>query len=205
MSKQVLVFPESVLDRLGRFEGLLMGQRADAYLGEILKEENIRFVERESAEQDPSVKQLIPYVVLADRQGRVFAYQRTKKGGESRLHDLWSVGVGGHIEPQDVPDDLVTVMAYEAGFYRELAEETGLLFKKDICRLSVIGLLYDPSNLVGQVHFGVVHWVVLPGDSQPRFNDPALANGSFRPFGELVRDVDSFENWSKLVIQKLHY
>ncbi len=58
------------------------------------------YVERERAERTPEWKQVIPYsVVLCD--GKVFLLRRTKGGGEARLFDKLSIGVGGHINPID--------------------------------------------------------------------------------------------------------
>lgn len=74
-----------------------------------------RFVDREQAEANPAWKQWIPYCMLrcgdwstaavpstAEDDRGVLLVQRTKKGGETRLHESWSIGLGGHIEPIDV-------------------------------------------------------------------------------------------------------
>ena len=58
------------------------------------------FVERRHAETDSSLKQLIPYCVLL-RGDEIFLMRRKPKGGESRLFNLHSIGVGGHINPVD--------------------------------------------------------------------------------------------------------
>ena len=60
------------------------------------------FVERAHAERDPSLKQPIPYCVVI-QDGKVLLLTRSKKGGEARLHDKLSIGVGGHVEPVDLP------------------------------------------------------------------------------------------------------
>ena len=59
-----------------------------------------RYMKRSLAEEDPSFKQLIPYAIIMSG-GQVFKYRRGVKGGESRLHGLISVGVGGHISAVD--------------------------------------------------------------------------------------------------------
>ena len=73
-----------------------------------------RFVDRATAEQDPTHKQVIPYLVLRDGE-RWFLMRRTRAGGDARLHDLWSIGVGGHLNPGD--GDVA------GGLRREWAEE----------------------------------------------------------------------------------
>ncbi|MEG1686418.1 MAG: hypothetical protein RR276_00900, partial [Angelakisella sp.] len=57
------------------------------------------FIPRPEAENDPTRKQIIPYVVLC-RGSEVFATRRLNKGGEARLHGLLSLGIGGHINPE---------------------------------------------------------------------------------------------------------
>ena len=58
------------------------------------------YVPRPRAETDRSLKQIIPYLVLRDGD-RIFLMKRTSAGGDARLHDLYSVGVGGHLNPGD--------------------------------------------------------------------------------------------------------
>ena len=55
---------------------------------------------RSSAEMDPIYKQLIPYALLQTADGlHTGCYRR--KGSEKRLHDFWSVGIGGHVNQND--------------------------------------------------------------------------------------------------------
>ncbi len=203
MSKeQVLAFPSYLMDRFGQFQGL-MKEEVLAYFDRITMSGSglLQYIDREAAEKDPSFKQIIPYVILR-RGNEVFAYQRTKKGGESRLYDKWSVGVGGHINPGD---DLDLIQdTYDAAFARELAEEVDLALygnREDVA--PVVALIYDPSDSVGRVHFGVVHVVSLTFDHVLNFKDPALANGRWEHIIDLKARKVEFENWSQLVLQDL--
>ena len=63
-------------------------------------EEEGFFVEREYAERTPTLKQIIPYT-LVTRGEEILLLQRTKGGGEARLHNKLSIGVGGHVNPVD--------------------------------------------------------------------------------------------------------
>src|SRR2546428_6358723 len=58
------------------------------------------FTPRASVEEDPSFKQIIPYLIVRHR-GRLFLVQRSTEGGETRLHGKYSIGVGGHINRGD--------------------------------------------------------------------------------------------------------
>ncbi len=51
---------------------------------------------RAEVEDDPSFQQVIPYVVVTDGP-RVFLMRRLRAGADSRLHDRYSIGVGGHV------------------------------------------------------------------------------------------------------------
>ena len=58
------------------------------------------FRRRGDVEVDRSWKQVIPYLVLRDDE-RYFLMRRTKAGGDARLHDRYSIGIGGHLNPGD--------------------------------------------------------------------------------------------------------
>lgn len=183
--EKVLVFPAHLLT----FEGVLTDSEEIAkVLQVVLNPANLLYIERDIAEKDFNFKQVIPYVLLMRNQ-HVFTYQRSKKGGESRLHSLWSVGVGGHINSGD-PD-------YHSAFMRELQEEVGLTPKTQ----KIIALLNDNSNDVGKVHFGIVH--AIPVEGTLAMNDPALANGHFQDSYEAYKNCEMFETWSKLVLTQV--
>src|SRR3990170_7918952 len=55
---------------------------------------------RGEVESDPSWKQIIPYLVLRDGE-RLFLMRRTRAGGDERLHELYTIGIGGHVHPAD--------------------------------------------------------------------------------------------------------
>lgn len=199
MSEQVLAFPATALQPFLALFKMDKGIVTDpttvaAILKEVLNPDYLRFIDRASAEQDPSWKQVIPYTVLENADCEIFAYQRTKKGGESRLHDKWSIGVGGHINPED--GETNDAGMYDRAFLRELQEEVGI---NGNFGHEIVALLYDPSNSVGEVHFGVVHSLYLTDDVTLSFNDPALSNGVWGKVTSL--ETDSLENWSKLVVE----
>jgi len=191
-SERILGFPAELLDRLGRFRGF--SAAVDRYLPAILARLEVR--PREQAEEDPSFKQLIPYVVF--RSGRqVFRYVRGRRGGESRLHELHSIGVGGHIAAGDVS---LFENVYEAGMRREIAEEVEAPPGAEPPR--VVGLINDDSTPVGRVHFGVVHIWELPVPELRR-REGALVRAGFAPLAELAAERERFESWSQFVLDWL--
>src|SRR4051794_3879207 len=98
MEEEVLVVPAHVLFQRGEWFGLTT--ELDSFQSILDDPRSLEFRPRSNVETDPSVKQLIPYAILI-REDQVFAYRRGKAGGENRLHDLWSIGVGGHISKED--------------------------------------------------------------------------------------------------------
>src|SRR5437763_16940392 len=89
----VLVIKRSLFDQLGSFQGLHFEPRK--YLDAILSRGNNFFLRRPLAEEDPSHKQIIPYVLLVHGD-KVFYYVRGKRAGEQRLVAKGSIGIGGH-------------------------------------------------------------------------------------------------------------
>jgi len=104
--EEVLVVPASLLMELGPFSGFL--RSVDRYLPALLDRSNQSFRPRSLVEDDPSFKQLIPYVILEcndENETRLFRYTRGKGQGEKRLHALQSIGIGGHISVEDAQGD----------------------------------------------------------------------------------------------------
>jgi predicted NUDIX family phosphoesterase len=167
------------------------------------------FVQRDHAEHDPDLKQVIPYTLVV-RAGEVLLLRRLARGGESRLHDKLSIGVGGHINPQDAeqpqpqPSGRAGHMAgaLEAGTRRELEEE--LHIESDVT-IQRVGIINDDSNPVGAVHVGLVQVVQVHGDVRVREGE--VLEGSFVAPAKLRRlqgDGANFETWSEILIDRLH-
>lgn len=200
MSEKVLVFPASVLDSVGVFEGF--NPDVDTYANAIFfDEEGPFFKDRVDAEEDESVKQIIPYIIIrlnTDEQGepKYLVYQRTKKGGESRLMGKHSIGVGGHINDTDSDKPLE---AFFGCIRREIKEELDIELHP---YAHYKGVIYDPSNLVGRVHFGiVVEYVAKNGNVKAR--DEAIDDPHFVTLSRLQGMKDQLENWSQLVVDHL--
>jgi len=185
--EQVLVVPrETIISGEG-----WIGVRRDgveAALSAVAREG--RFVLRSVAEEDPSLKQVIPYLVLRDG-GRWFLMRRTKAGGDARLHDLWSIGVGGHLNPGD--GDVL------GGLRREWSEELVADFVPDFVP---VGLLNDDTTAVGAVHVGVVYVADAAGRPVAIRETEKLA-GAFATTAEVAEVRDSMETWSRLVFDVL--
>lgn len=152
------------------------------------------FIERRQAENDSSFKQIVPYCVI-ECSNRIFLVRRFAKQGEKRLHNLRSIGVGGHINPIDDVEDIL-----DAGCERELAEEISIS-----CPYSkgVVGFINDESNPVGSVHFGVVYLVTVEMPAV-EVREKDMMEGRFADIEEIRRlnstERATFETWSQLII-----
>ena len=194
-AERILVVPSAALDRLGRFQGF--SGEADRYLDALFLPEVARFKVRSDAEEDPSFKQIIPYVVFRSGDA-VFCYTRGTSQGEARLHRQRSLGVGGHVEEADA-DGRATLDAYELALRRELAEEVEVGSPGHLRR---VGLINDDATAVGAVHLGVVHLFDLDRpEVAPR--ESGLADAGFIPVVELPALRDRFESWSQICIDAL--
>jgi predicted NUDIX family phosphoesterase len=145
---------------------------------------------RAQMEADPAWKQIIPYVVLRDGS-RYFLMRRTRAGGDARLHDRWSIGVGGHLNPGD--------HTLHAGLVREWTEEIEADF---VPEFGYVGLLNDESTDVGRVHLGVV-FVADAAGRPARIREVEKLEGRFAEPGRVAEVADRLETWSRLVFDHL--
>ena len=193
--EQVLVVPREAFEAVGAFNGVRMNPQE--YLNAFLKPGVAHFMDRELAEESPQFKQIIAYAIFC-HQGRVLAYSRTAKGNETRLHDKWSLGIGGHITPIDgLAENLST---YLAGVEREIREEITF---SGTAQQQLYAVINDDTNEVGSVHLGIVHRFDLDSEDVAP-NEKALANLGFRELDELAGPLyEKLETWSAICVDAL--
>lgn len=163
-----------------------------------------RFEPRSVAEENPAWKQLIPYCLV--RCGAEwFCVQRLPKGGETRLHGKLSLGIGGHVNPEDTAgyDDAPLTGA----LLRELHEEL-VLPADGLPPARPLGLINDDSNAVGRVHTGLVFELAIPerGRDWVAVRERTKLRGGFRRvYGpdSLWQDRAILESWSMLLLEGL--
>lgn len=175
------------------FLGLGPDALRQAYLSTI--ETRGFFIERPHAENDPTLKQIIPYCIATDGV-RAFSLTRQSTQGEARLHHKISIGIGGHLNPVDAKRGNREVVA--CGAVREICEE----LEVDQADPQPVGALNDDSNSVGSVHFGLVHLVRVPADVRVRETDRMV--GRFAAWGDLRAELArgaNFESWSALILR----
>jgi predicted NUDIX family phosphoesterase len=203
--ERVLVFPRATLDALGAFQGICADWRR--YIEVILDKKANNFVERCRAEEDESLKQIIPYVLFKSGDA-VFSYVRGKAAGEKRLVGNRSIGIGGHINPVDEqllfasssPSFSADMASYLEAVSREVAEEVIVDGPFDP---AIAAVLNDDSNPVGRVHFGVVHVCEVDLGAVHK-REQQITGAGFLPIADLCgARREELETWSAIAIDFL--
>ena len=194
--ENILVIRRSLFDDLGSFQGLNF--EPAKYLKAFLSPGNNFFLPRDQAENDPTQKQIIPYVILAfDR--KVLYYVRGKRAGEQRLVAKGSIGIGGHLNDADAGLFSLDEEHYNRVVEREVHEEIHLLSKS---RNRISALLNDDASEVGRVHLGVVH-VFRLDQAKVDKREAMITNLEFLTQDQLLSRRDSLETWSQLCVDEL--
>jgi predicted NUDIX family phosphoesterase len=148
------------------------------------------FRPRDEVESDATWKQVIPYLVLRDGE-RLFLMKRTSAGGDARLHERYTIGIGGHVNPEDG--------GVVGGLMREWNEEIAADFTPDF---EPVGLLNDDDNAVGAVHLGLVYAADAAG-RPVAIRETHKLSGSFATLTQAAAFADRMETWSALLFDFL--
>lgn len=152
------------------------------------------FKPRAEVEEDPTYQQIIPYVVF--RHGdRYFLTRRLKASSEKRLRQQYSLGVGGHINPEDLHggDPLLE------GMRREWEEE--VVYEGDF-DAHLLGLINEESAPVSRVHLGVVF--LVDGTSPDiAIRETDKLSGELLTLEEMRIYFLGMESWSQIVYEEL--
>ena len=202
MSERVLVIPRAAVPGGCEFTGLRPLGAADADELRTAMTRSGQWMDRTQAERDPGHKQLIPYVVVRDRdRDQVFLMERSDAGGDVRLHRRATIGVGGHINPVDgdATDGSPRADPLGAGLRREWREEIEADWEPEF---HPVGLLNDDRNPVGSVHLGVVFEVEARGRVLDVRERDKLS-GRMASIADVRAAWDRLETWSQLVADAL--
>ena len=182
----VMVVPAEVLAPLlgsARF----VTQDVDRIIDVIVK--NHRYVERPYAEHAGEYRQIIPYAVLTGEKG-FFLVKRLKAQTEKRLHGLYSLGMGGHINPtEESAADVIL-----AGMRRELAEEVGAECPENP---RCLGVINDHSAEVSNYHLGLLYRI----DTSAEISvvETKKMTGRWVSAREVDEKFAELESWSQII------
>ena len=193
--EDILVFPASELHRFISQPGISTTRdTAPALLAACTS------MRRREAEEDTEVIQLVSFYLVRYRD-KYLTYKRTKRLPESRLHGFYSIGFGGHLNPDDVPV-LFLKDAFDYALetiLRELREE---LITESKPTYSFRGLLYDDSRPVSRQHLGLVYDVELQSPHYTIGERGFLIDPRFETLEEILAREADFENWSVLIARE---
>jgi len=132
----------------------------------------------------------------------LFVYERLNGGGEGRLHNKLSIGVGGHMNMVD-SDDFSDALAIN--LYRELTEELKFDTNNPDVDVKVLGLINDDSEDVSKVHLGVLAMIDVSEDTVIEVREKEELAGSWKTIDELKEQetYDRLESWSQIVMSIL--
>lgn len=153
--------------------------------------ENHSFMPRSEAEYNFDFKQVIPYVIIRNAN-EYLLLKRTSQQTEKRLHNKYSLGIGGHINPApSIPEKNIITN----GLYRELGEEISL---NDPGKLQFIGVINDERNSVSKVHLGLLY-LLETRSSKYQILETEKMTAQWVTKDRLVDYYDSLETWSQIV------
>lgn len=176
----ILLNPTRVTEMMERFDNMWIERRGDI-------------------EEDSRFKQIIPYVMIR-RGPEVFVYTRLEAGGEKRLHNQKSVGVGGHMN--HISDGIHWSETITENVKRELNEEVNIT-NSEGAQLEVIGLINDDKGDAGLFHFGVLMVLDLPLTAEVTVKETDQLEGGWEDFIGLTQDPAKFkplESWSQMAV-----
>lgn len=194
--EQILVVKRDTLfdGETNAFNGFI--SKDDNRYKEIIKtfgEFNVK--RRGDMEEDPGYKQLISYCIITNND-ETLVYKRLEGGGETRLHGLLSIGVGGHMNDVESEADINGKLRVNAA--RELEEEVGL-GNDDVKNIEIHGLINDDDNEVGKVHIGLVLKIDVEKEKVINNEEDTIALEWVK--NDVLETMSPYESWSELIIR----
>ncbi|MEA2647199.1 MAG: hypothetical protein QOE92_2282 [Chloroflexota bacterium] len=193
--EEVLVVPRAEIFPDGAWHGFIDSQ-PERYL-EIIDARR-QFRPRGEVEEDPDYQQIIPYIVFR-HEDRYLLTRRLKQSSEKRLRHLYSLGVGGHVNREDVTAAGAGSDPVLEGLRREFAEEVSY---SGGWTHRLIGLINDDSNDVSRVHLGLV-FEVSGDDPEISIRETGKLEGELLRLEEMKIYYLDMESWSQLIYDHL--
>ena len=192
--EKVLAIPTKKLYEKGKWNGF---RASNLPWYRHLVSKGASFFDRSKIETDISLKQIIPQILFIYKN-KIFFHQTTPHGGESRLHNLYPIFLGGHVNPIDAkPGQDLLDAAAEREFYEEVNYGGKIINKKFV---GVVNKL--TGNQVNEVHVGFVF--IFRGDNGSiRTQEKQAKNIGLLTLEELKPYLNKMTYWSRLVFPHL--
>ena len=206
LQEDILCVPKESVTKL--FGGKKTLQQSEGSSVAQLFNEYGDFRPREEVEDDESLVQALPVVVVRNKSGDVLRLRRREKSESKILHEKIVIWAGGHVRKEDSKDGDSLVQCA----LRELQEELRLnLEAKD---LSFLGAVYADIGESTSKHVAIVYeWTAETDDVAVALSSAEFferrgtsLSGKFVKLDELAKDVDDkklSEAWSEEIVREL--
>lgn len=151
------------------------------------------FMKRYDAEYNTSVQQIIPYTLIFSQYKSDKIYVAKRLAGDNRLIDTYSLGFGGHINPEDKPHCITNAAI------RELNEEVDIKYPTRKVKPKLVGTARDLVSETKE-HLGFIFAVKASG---VKIREKDKLKGKWLDIFELVDKYYFFESWSRFIIDEL--
>jgi predicted NUDIX family phosphoesterase len=192
MEELVFAFPTDEFWKLTPYKTGLIKENS-----EVLKRivQNGLFLRRSEIEDNPSFKQIIPYAIISYKE-YFYLFRRTSGQTEKRLHNRFSLGVGGHMNPDDSMESKEQYLINE--LKRELYEEVSLLNGCLIEDIEFIGFINDDTIPVGRVHIGLLYNIHV-SNKEVYINETDKMTADWIDKSNLAEFYEGMETWTKII------
>jgi len=195
MEELVFAFPADKLWKLLTYKKKGLIRENNEVLKKIVQ--NGLFLRRSELEEDPSFKQIISYAIISNKDS-FYLFRRTSGQTEKRLHNKFSLGVGGHMNPDDSMKSKEQYLIDE--LKRELFEEVKLLNGCLIEDIEFIGFINDDTIPVGSVHIGLLYNIHV-SNKEVYINETDKMTADWKDKSNLDEFYGGMETWSKIAYE----
>jgi predicted NUDIX family phosphoesterase len=186
---KILVTPSNIFHS-SMMNDLTVGLAAVNLLDRIRS--NPTWKERSLMEEDESYRQIITYTLIQHREtGEFLLSKRTAKQTEERLHNKYSIGIGGHVDFSG--DEWGTPIINNA--VKEVEEETGL--KSINMNHTFQGIILTDVEPVDRVHVGVFFHLFT--DYKQVYAEDGKHEHEWADGERLLAVYGQMERWSQIV------
>jgi predicted NUDIX family phosphoesterase len=189
----VFAFPTNELWKLIPYKekGLIKGN------SEVLKSivQNGLFLRRSEAEEDSSFKQIISYAIISNKDS-YYLFKRTSGQREKRLHNKFTLGAGGHMNPDGSTEPNEQYLTNQ--LKRELSEEVRLQNGCRIEEIEFIGFINDDTIPVGRFHTGLLYHIRV-SNKEVYINETDKMSAEWTDKSRLAEFYEGMETWSRII------
>jgi predicted NUDIX family phosphoesterase len=152
------------------------------------------FMNRGQAEKDPDHVQIIPFI-LVKKEDKFFAIEKLPATGDKREIGLFSIAVGGHINPIDGGENILI-----DGAAREFNEEVA--YSKDF-NGKLMGFVNAETNEFNSVHLGAIFLQEVDEDIDVHEKEKHIMRGKLMDKDELKEIYSKFGIWSQDLLDNI--